>query len=189
MDWISSRIPEGTFRPPGNLILRLLLCHFRHETRWCFAVSAVFGKRCLVAAFLLIYRQQQQSKLEIKIGQNWISSRIPEGTFRPPGNLILRLLLCHFRHEIRWRFAVSAVLRKRCLAAAFLLIYRQQQQSKLEIKIGQNWISSRIPEGTFRPPGNLILRLLLCHFRHEIRWCFAVSAVLRKRCLAAGFLL
>ena len=61
--------------------------------------------------------------------------------------------------------------------------------AKLEIKIGQNWISSRISEGTFRPPGNLILRLLLCHFRHEIRWCFAVSAVFRKRCLAAGFLL
>ena len=59
----------------------------------------------------------------------------------------------------------------------------------MEIKIGQNWISSRIPEGTFRPPGNLILRLLLCHFRHETRWCFAVSAVFRKRCLAAGFLL
>ena len=53
----------------------------------------------------------------------------------------------------------------------------------------QNWISSRISEGTFRPPGNLILRLILCHFRHEIRWCFAVSAVFRKRCLAAAFLL
>ena len=26
-------------------------------------------------------------------------------------------------------------------------------------------------------------------FWHEIRWCFAVSAVFRKRCLAAGFLL
>ena len=106
---ISSRISEGTFRPPGNLLLRRILRHFRHEIRWCFAVSAVFGKRCLAAAFLLIYRQQQQSKLEIKIGQNWISSRIPEGTFRSPGNLILRLLLCHFRHEIRWCFAVSAV--------------------------------------------------------------------------------
>ena len=118
-----------------------------------------------------------------------ISSRISEGTFRPPGNLFLRRILRHFRHEIKWRFAISAVFGKRCLAAAFLLIYRQQQQSKLEIKMRQNWISSRIPEGTFRPPGNVILRLLLCHFRHEIRLCFAVSAVFRKRCLAAGFLL
>ena len=103
--------------------------------------------------------------------------------------LFLRRILRHFRHEIKWRFAISAVFGKRCLAAAFLLIYRQQQQSKLEIKMRQNWISSRIPEGTFRPPGNVILRLLLCHFRHEIRLCFAVSAVFRKRCLAAGFLL
>ena len=30
-------------------------------------------------------------------------------------------------------------------------------------------------------------RLILRHFRHEIRWCFAVLAVFRKRCLAAGF--
>ena len=59
----------------------------------------------------------------------------------------------------------------------------------MEIKIGQNWISSRISEGTFRPPGNLLLRLILRHFRYEIRWCFAVSAVFRKKCLATGFLL
>jgi hypothetical protein len=52
----------------------------------------VFQKRCLAAAFLLIYRQQQQSKLEIKIGQNWISNRISEGAFRPPGDLLLRLM-------------------------------------------------------------------------------------------------
>ena len=56
------------------------------------------------------------------------------------------------------------------------------------VKIGdQNWLSSRVSEGTFRPPGNRLLRLILRHFRHEIRWCFAVSAVFRKRCLAAGF--
>ena len=116
-----------------------------------------------------------------------ISSRISEGTLRLPGNLLLRLILHHFRHEIRWCFAVSAVFRRRCLAAGFLLYWRQQQQSKLEIKIGQNWLSSRVSEGTFRPPGNRLLRLILRHFRHEIRWCFAVSAVFRKRCLAAGF--
>ena len=59
----------------------------------------------------------------------------------------------------------------------------------MEIKIGQNWISSRISEGTFRPPGNLLLRLILRHFRYEIRWCFAVSDVFRKKCLATSFLL
>ena len=56
------------------------------------------------------------------------------------------------------------------------------------VKIGdQNWLSSRVSEGTFRPPGNRLLRLILRHFRHEIRLCFAVLAVFRKRCLAAGF--
>ena len=94
----------------------------------------------------------------VKIGdQNWLSTRVSEGTFRPPGNLLLRLILHHFRHEIRWCFAVSAVFRRRCLAAGFLLYWRQQQQSKLDIKIGQNWLSSRVSEGTFRPPGNRLL--------------------------------
>ena len=92
------------------------------------------GVWLLVSCFIRSSRSQNW----INIGQNWISSRISEGTFRPPGNLLLRRILRHFRHEIRWRFAVSAVFGKRCLAAAFLLIYRQQQQSKLEIKIGQN---------------------------------------------------
>jgi hypothetical protein len=35
----------------------------------------------------------------------------------------------------------------------------------------------------------LLLRLILCHFRHEIGSCFADSDVFRKRCLAVGFLL
>ena len=47
---------------------------------------------------------------------------------------------------------------------------------------------SRISEGTFRPPGSLLLRMISRHFWHEIRWCFAVSSGFRKRCLAVGFL-
>ena len=58
---ISSRISEGTFRPPGNLFLRRILRHFRHEIRWRFAISAVFGKRCLAAAFLLIGSSSSQN--------------------------------------------------------------------------------------------------------------------------------
>ena len=46
-----------------------------------------------------------------------------------------------------------------------------------------------ISEGAYRPPGSLLLRLILCHFRHEIGSCFAASDVFRKRCLAVGFLL
>ena len=120
------------------------------------------------------------------------SSKISEGTLRPPGNLLLRLILRHFRHEIRWRFAVSAVFGKRCLAAAFLLIYRQQQQSKLEIKIRQNWISSRIPEGAFRPPRNLLLRLILRLFGTKLggvllfRLCFKTGVWLLVSCFIIG---
>ena len=66
---ISSRISEGTFRPPGNLFLRLILRHFRHEIRWCFAVSAVFRKRCLPVGFLL---EQPPAAAAIKIGLDWI---------------------------------------------------------------------------------------------------------------------
>ena len=73
------------------------------------------------------------------------------------------------------------------VSGCWFLALLEAAAAKLEIKIGQNWLSSRVSEGTFRPPGNRLLRLILRHFRHEIRWCFAVSAVFRKRCLAAGF--
>ena len=53
----------------------------------------------------------------------------------------------------------------------------------------QNWISSKISEGTFRPPRNLLLQLILRHFWREIGWCFAVSSGFRKGCLAVVFLL
>ena len=53
----------------------------------------------------------------------------------------------------------------------------------------QNWISSRISEGTFRPPRYVLLQLILRHFWREIGWCFAVSSGFRKGCLAVVFLL
>ena len=90
----------------------------------------------------------------------------------PPGNLWLRLLLRHFRHEIRWCFGFG-YLSKKVSGCWFLA---------LEAAAGVR-ISSRSSCGTFRPPGNLLLRRILRHFWHEIRWCFAVSAVFRKRCL------
>ena len=150
-----------------------ILHNFRHEVRWCFTVSAVFQKRCLAAAFLLIYRQQQQSKLEIKIlDKIGFLVGFQKGRFGLRGTCYCDRF-CHFRHEIRWCFAVSAVFQKRCLAAAFLLIYRQQQQSKLEIKIGQNWISNRISEEAFRPPGDLLLRLMFSSIlaRNAVVFC------------------
>ena len=53
----------------------------------------------------------------------------------------------------------------------------------------QNWISSKISEGTFRPPRSVLLQLILRHFWREIGWCFAVSSGFRKGCLAVVFLL
>ena len=53
----------------------------------------------------------------------------------------------------------------------------------------QNWISSRISEGTFRPPRSVLLQLILRHFWREIGWCFAVSSGFRKGCQAVVFLL
>ena len=157
--------------------------------------------------------------------QNWISSKISEGTFRPPRNVLLQLILRHFWREIGWCFAVSSGFRKGCLAFVFLLLAaaaaaaatssqqqllvssftglliaaaaaaatgstsnsssrsssHQQQQSKFD--------SSRISEGTFRPPRSVLLRLILRHFWHEIRLCFAVSSGFQKGCLAVAFLL
>ena len=147
--------------PPGNLWLRLLLRHFRHEIRWCFGFGYV-SKKVSGCWFLA---------LEAAAGVR-ISSRSSEGTFRPPGNLLLRRILRHFRHEIRWCFGFGYVSKK--VSGCWFLA--------LEAAAGVR-ISSRSSEGTFRPPGNLLLRRILRHFWHEIRWCFAVSAVFRKRCL------
>ena len=55
----------------------------------------------------------------------------------------------------------------------------------------QNWRSKLdkigflvgISEGTFRPPGNRLLRLILRHFRHEIRWS---GVLLFRLCFEKG---
>ena len=95
-------------------------------------------------------------------------------------------LLSFLANRLQRCFAVSNVFRKRCLAEA-TGSHQQQQQSKLEIKIG---FLVGFQKGRFGPrPGNLLLRLISRHFRNEIKWCFAVSDVFRKRCLVVGFLL
>ena len=116
--------------------MRSLLCHFRREIRWCFAVSAVFQKRCLAAAFLLIYRQQQQSKLEIKIGQNWISNRISEEAFRPPGDLLLRLMFSSILARNAVVFCCFGCVSKKVSGCWFLALL----EAAAAVKIGdQNW--------------------------------------------------
>ena len=122
--------------------------------------------------------------------QNLISSRISEGTFRPPRSVLLRLILRHFWHEIRLCFAVSSGFQKGCRAVAFLLsTLVDGSSSSSTSSSSQNWISSRISEGTFRPPRYVLLQLILRHFWREIGWCFAVSSGFRKGCLAVVFLL
>ena len=138
LDFCYCKLPF--WRPPGWLkavgILRLILRQFRHEIRWCFAVLAVFQKRCLAAAFLLIYRQQQQSKLEIKIGQNWISNRISEGAFRPPGDLLLRLMFSSILARNSVVFCCFGCVSKKVSGCWFLALL----EAAAAIKIGdQNW--------------------------------------------------
>ena len=148
---------------------------------WCFAVSAVFRKRCLAAGFLLFIRSSSSN-------QNWTKSKLDKIGFGfQKGRFGLWLLL-------RLYFAFSACFKKG--GTWLLLYYRQQQQSKLEIKIGQNWRHFR--RGVSAPGNHFYIGFqkgrFCCYcdgvrnFRHE-RWCFAVSAVFRKRCVAAGFLL
>ena len=83
-----------------------------------------------------------------------------------------------------------------CLAVAFLLSTmvdgsssRSSSSTSSSHQQQQNWISSRISEGTFRPPRSVLLQLILRHFWREIGWCFAVSSGFRKGCLAVVFLL
>ena len=67
------------------------------------------------------------------------------------------------------------------------LMARQEQQQRRNSK------SSSSISGRQHQQRQLQLQLppsftaILRHFRHEIRWCFAVSSEFRKRCLAVGF--
>ena len=83
----------------------------------------------------------------------------------------------------RWLMAAAAAAAPAAAAAAAAAGAAATSSSS------QNWISSRISEGTFRPPRNVLLQPILRHFWREIGWCFAVSSGFRKGCLAVVFLL
>ena len=73
-------------------------------------------------------------------------------------------------HEIRWRFSVSSGVHESI--AGYRI--RDIRDRIREDKRGER-ISSRISEGTFRPPGNLFLRLSWRAFRPSVAWCFGVA--------------
>ena len=152
-NWISSKISEGTFRPPRNVLLQLILRHFWREIGWCFAVSSGFRKGCLAFVFLLL----AAAAAAVTSSQQ-------------------QLLVSSFRGLLI--AAAAAAATSSTSNSSSRSSSHQQQQSKFD--------SSRISEGTFRPPRSVLLRLILRHFWHEIRLCFAVS---QKGCLAVAFLL
>ena len=131
--------------------------------------------------------------------QNLISSRISEGTFRPPGACYCDWFCVLFGTKLggvlpfrvcfeKGVWLLVSFFRGWLIAAAAAASSSSSHQQQPPAAACQNLISSRISEGTFRPPGSLLLRLISRPFRQEIRWCFAVSGVFRKRCLAVGFL-
>ena len=155
-NWISSKISEGTFRPPRNVLLQLILRHFWREIGWCFAVSSGFRKGCLAFVFLLL----AAAAAAVTSSQQ-------------------QLLVSSFRGLLI--AAAAAAATSSTSNSSSRSSSHQQQQSKFD--------SSRISEGTFRPPRSVLLRLILRHFWHEIRLCFAVSSGFQKGCLAVAFLL
>ena len=157
-NWISSKISEGTFRPPRNVLLQLILRHFWREIGWCFAVSSGFRKGCLAFVFLLL---AAAAAAAVTSSQQ-------------------QLLVSSFRGLLIAAAAAAAATSSTSNSSSRSSSH-QQQQSKFD--------SSRISEGTFRPPRSVLLRLILRHFWHEIRLCFAVSSGFQKGCLAVAFLL
>ena len=68
------------------------------------------------------------------------------------------------------------------------LMARQEQQQRRNNKSSSSSISGRQHQQRqlqLQLPPSFIA--ILRHFRHENRWCFAVSSEFRKRCLAVGF--
>ena len=137
-----------------------------------------------VASFLTRSRRDVKPRgnvfLEVVPSFSGMVFRCGEGTFWKPAAAVALFLTRStrdvkprdnvffwksFRPSVAWCFGVARGTFWRPAAAVALWI------------AGLERLSSGISEGTFRPPGNLFLRLILRHFRHEIRWCFAVSAV------------
>ena len=161
-NWISSKISEGTFQPPRNVLLQLILRHFWREIGWCFAVSSGFRKGCLAFVFLLLAAAAAAAAAAVTSSQQ-------------------QLLVSSFRGLLIAAAAAAAAATSSTSNSSSRSSSHQQQQSKFD--------SSRISEGTFRPPRSVLLRLILRHFWHEIRLCFAVSSGFQKGCLAVAFLL
>ena len=71
-------ISEGTFRPPGNLFLRLIWRSFRPSGPWCFGVARGTFWKPAAAVALLLTRSRRDVNIGW-IGLDSISSRILAG--------------------------------------------------------------------------------------------------------------
>ena len=134
----------------------LLVSCFR---RWAARAAAVAA--AAAAAISSHQQQQQQSKLDsigldfeqdkrgYKRGYERISSRISEGTFRPPGTCYCDWFCVIFGTKLGGVLPFRLCLEKAKLDSIGL----DFEQDKRGYKRGYERISSRISEGTFRPPG------------------------------------
>ena len=85
-------------------------------------------------------------------------------------------------------FCCFGCVLKKVSGCWFLALLEAAAAIKIRDQIGESLNSSRILERTLQLPGNLLLRLILRHFRHEIRWCFAVSGCVSKKMSGCWFL-
>ena len=86
-------------------------------------------------------------------------------------------------------FCCFGCVLKKVSGCWFLALLEAAAAVKIRDQIGESLNSSRDFRRDASASGEPVIATDFAYFRHEIRWCFAVSAVFRKRCLAAGFLL
>ena len=99
-----------------------------------------------------------------------ISSRISEGTFRPPGNLFLRLIWRSFRPSVAWCFGVAKGAFWR-LAAPPLVAAPAAAGAAAAGPAAAIALFFQNPEGTSSPGAACFWR----SFRPSVAWCFGVA--------------
>ena len=171
---------------PGSLLLRLILRPFRHEIRWCVS-KKVSGCWFLALEAGWLQQQQQQQQPSAAADQRQHQQLPPAAAVKirfllgfqkrrssPRGACYCDWFCVLFGTKLggvlpfwvcfeKGVWLLVSCFRSWLIAAAAAATSSSTTSSMSKFDL----ISSRTSEGTFLPPGSLLLRLILRPFRHE----------------------
>ena len=193
------------FRSDVRPFFGVPLLRFGHEIRWWFAVSDVFRKGCLAVCFLLwrLFDCSSTTAAAAATSSCTSSSMVSEVTLGPFLGFLCYVLDTKLGGGLLFRmcFEKGVWLFVSCFGGCLIAAAPQQQQqppaaapaagSSREQQAAAGSRQQQAAAGSSRQQQAAACssRHQQRRFGHEIRWCFAVSDVFRKGCLAVSFLL